>query len=145
MRTKVFLDTNILMDLMVPNRPFTKESMMVLAAVQSHMVEAQVSTQSIIDCAYSSRKAGVKLQDFTAFIRELEQYVNIGYVDSFDLDLAMAEPNGDLEDDAQFSCAYRSCCDFFLTNDRGLLERPENANLKVMTPQAFVAEMQRED
>ena len=54
----------------------------------------------------------------------------------------MAECTGDLEDDAQFSCAYRSTCDFFITNDKGLLERPENPNLKVMTPQAFVAAMQ---
>ena len=144
MRTKVFLDTNVLLECFVPHRR-SYYADTILTAAKSHILEAQVSTQSIIDAGYISRKAGVDRRDFAAFVQELEHYVNIGYVDSFDLDFALKESARNLEDNAQFSCAYRSVCDYFITNDKGLLERPENANLKVITPADFVAAMQPEE
>lgn len=137
MRTKVFLDTNIIMDLLVSERS-SMEANTILSAVKTHCLEAQISTQSIFDAYYSSLKYNVPHEQFYAFVKELRKYVNFAFLDSSDLDWALQHFSGDLEDDAQFSCAYEGCCDFFITRDKKQLVRENNTPMKIISPGDFV-------
>lgn len=141
MRTKVFLDTNILVDL-ATDRQGTVASHVVLSMVKRQALEAQVTTQSIIDTAYIARRQGASNERIEFLINEIRQYVNIGYIDSFNIKWALENPCGDFEDAAQYDAAYSSSCDFFLTRDKGILGRTENATvMKAITPEDFMDQM----
>ena len=141
MRTKVFLDTNILVDL-ATDRQGTMASQVVLSLVKRQTLEAQVTTQSIKDTVYIAHRQGAKYEKVESLINEIRQYVNIGYIDSFNIHWALEHPSGDFEDAAQYDAAYSSACDFFLTRDKGILGRTENDNvMKAITPDDFIDQM----
>lgn len=141
MRTKIFLDTNTLVDIAV-ERQGAAASQVVLSLVKRHMLEAQVSTQSLIDMSYIAHRYGTPAEKVEALIREIYRYVNIGYIDSSSIKWALEHSTGDFEDDAQYDCASSWGCDYFLTRDKAILARAEKANvMKAVTPEDFVSSM----
>ena len=110
--------------------------------VKRQTLEAQVTTQSIIDTVYIAHRQGAAFEKVESLINEIRQYVNIGHIDSFSIKWALEHHSGDFEDDAQYDAAYTSGCDFYLTRDKGILSRTENANvMKAITPEDFVDQM----
>lgn len=51
---KAFIDTSILLDWMLQDRPFNEGSKAILSAAKNNMFTLVVSTQSIIDAQYAS-------------------------------------------------------------------------------------------
>ena len=145
MRTKVFLDTNILVDL-ATDRQGTMASQVVLSMVKRQALEAQVTTQSIIDTVYIAHRQGAAYEKVESLINEIRQYVNIGYIDSFSIKWALEHHSGVFEDAAQYEAAYSSSCDYYLTRDKGILSRTENANvMKAITPEDFMGLMMAQE
>ena len=145
MRTKVFLDTNILVDL-ATDRQGTMASQVVLSMVKRQALEAQVTTQSILDTVYIAHRQGAAYEKVESLINEIRQYVNIGYIDSFSIKWALEHHSGDFEDAAQYEAAYSSSCDYYLTRDKGILSRTENANvMKAITPEGFMGLMMAQE
>lgn len=142
MKAKVFLDTNILLDLFVPQRK-SDAAVLILTAVKQNKIEAFVTTQSLIDVHYISHKAGVSFADYVRLMKELRQYVNIGEIDILEFDFAIDHHTGDLEDDAQYACALDACCDYFITRDKDLLAHNSDLiPMIVVGPEEFLAAMQ---
>ena len=141
MKAKVFLDTSILLDLFVSNRK-SETAAFIMTAVKQNMIEAFVTTQSLLDAHYISHKSGVHYDDYVRLIKELRKYVNVGEIDMLDFDSAIEHYSGDLEDDAQYACALDACCDFFISNDKALLGRNDELTpMTVITPKEFVKKM----
>ena len=141
MKQKVFLDTNIILDLLVSSRS-TREVNCILSAVKQNLLEAQVSVQSLLDAYYTSEKYGIPFDTFRSFLSEIRRYVNWSTIDSLNLDWAMDNFTGDFEDDAQYACAYDGCCDYFITRDKLLLRRNTPlCPMTVISPEEFVARM----
>lgn len=139
--TKVFLDTNVLMDLLVSERNSVPVNY-ILTAVSKHLLEAQISTQSIIDAYYSSQKYHVPFSAFRDFVEQIRRYVNFSWIDYRDIDWALENYSGDFEDDAQYACAYQGACDYFITRDKGLLSHnTPQSPLQIISPDDFVAQM----
>ncbi len=142
MKAKVFLDTNILLDLFVPQRK-SEAAVLILTAVKQNKIEAFVTTQSLLDAHYISHKSGVEYSDYVRLIKELRQYVNIGEIDILNFDFAIDHHTGDVEDDAQYACAYDACCDYFITRDKDLLAHNSDLNpMTVVSPEDFLEAMQ---
>lgn len=140
-RIKVFFDTNVVLDLLIPGREcdFARA---ILSAVKAHRLEGQISTQSILDARYSSQKQGVPMEQFKLFYDDLRSYINIDSIDSLNLQWAFDNYKGDLEDDAQYACAYDGGCDYFLTRDKRMYERNNPlCPMTVISPEEFVAAM----
>lgn len=144
MKLKVALDTNVLIDLLLEGRPEKESAEQIFAAAEAGLFEAQVSTQSIIDAAYTCRKQGVNLAAFREAINKLRTIIKISTIDWLDLSWALAHDSGDFEDDMQYASAYSSVCDFFITRDKNLFAFNENPNtpMKVISPKEFLAAMQ---
>jgi predicted nucleic acid-binding protein len=141
MRQKVFFDTNVLLDLLLPGRKSVCV-MAILTAVKTHKFEGQITTQSMLDAKYSSRKQGVTFEAFKAFYEELRRFINFGEIDPTHLDWAFEHYSGDLEDDAQYASAYDACCDYFLTRDTQLQKRNSDlCPMTVITPEEFLSRM----
>ena len=95
MTQKVFFDTNVLLDLLLPERK-SACVVAILSAVKMHKFEGQISTQSILDAKYSSRKQGIPFERFKAFYEELRRFINFGEIDPMHLDWAFEHYSGDL-------------------------------------------------
>lgn len=138
-KTKVFVDTNVLLDFLDSDREKHRIARELFHLIYSNLVEAAVSTQSILEVAYLSRKSNsVSNQDLRDAMLFLLVHTNSGYLDTFDLSAAFKDPHSDIEDNAQISFAYNQCCDFIITNDKKLLSRDVPKPMQVMTPEEFV-------
>ena len=145
-RVKIFLDTNVLLDVLEGDRPSTAYSNLVFQAIRDRLLEGVLTTQSVVDASYIASKR--KDSDFNAFCKytlQLMHYMNIESLDAFDLKDALLHPTEDFEDDVQYSRAVDSACDIFVTSDRRFRRRsPDHSGMLVYTPEELVQKMKTE-
>lgn len=141
-KVKAFLDTNVFIDVLLGIRPSTDASAQILEAVRLGLIEATLSTQSILDAAYAVRKQSGK-QEFYHFTEWAISHINMDYITSFDIAQAIRDNSGDFEDDAQYSLAISAMCDYYVTSDKKLIARHKNGDpeIQVITPEEFVVKL----
>ena len=137
---RIFLDTNILLDVLVPGRSSGFASHTALQVIKRCRDEIYLSAQSIIDIYYTANKCHVDREDIDSFTEWLLNFTNVRFIDSFCIREALKAGHPDFEDSAQIACAEEEECDVFLTSDNGILGRGIDSML-VMTPEQFVDRM----
>ena len=137
---RIFFDTNILLDVLVPGRSSGFASHTALQVIKRCRDEIYLSSQSIIDVYYTAKRCHVDKEDIDSFTEWLLNCTNVCYIDSFCIRDALKSGHPDLEDSAQIACAEDEECDVFLTSDAGILARKLDSML-VMTPEQFVDRM----
>lgn len=143
---KAFIDTNVLLDLILESRPENPVANKLFSAAGSGLFECFLSTQSIIDANYTVRKCGMSFETFKSILQQLRTVVKILAIDELDMLWAVEHHSGDFEDDAQYASAYNGVCDFFITRDQALLKlNSPICPMTVITPSDFVAAMEAED
>lgn len=138
---RVFFDTNVILDVLIPSRPSSKYSIVIFEALRQHIISAGVSTQSIVDAAYVSSRAGVNDDYFKRFVKELYKISVFEYLDSFDMIKAADSSSRDFEDEAQFAHASSGEFDALITSDKIMKKHSEVPGFLVFTPEEFVAKM----
>ena len=138
MRIKVFLDTNILVDVLLGNRPHSEASKMVFQAVYDHVAEGVISSQSMIDATYILGK--IDGASFTDQFLDIVNHFNLETVDFFALKHACTNFTGDIENDALYHVALHSGCDVIVTSDKTFIRtyQDKNPRLLIITPEVFV-------
>ena len=141
MKARLFLDTNVFMDILVDNRPSSPASKRIMEAVRHGLYEAFISTQSILDAAYALRNSGK--EEFFRFTDWVLGHLNVETTDAFSIRSALQYNSGDFEDDALFSLAQLIPCNYFITSDKKLLTThgTRDPHLIVISPDAFVMKM----
>ena len=139
MRPKVFLDTNVLLDCIVKGRDHSAASIKVLDFVRSHLLEAVVTTQSIVDMAYVDR-SNPSHDGFNNFVSWMLGHINVEQINSFDIKEALFADGSDFEDNAQITHAATSACNFFISSDKALLKKSV-PGMECLSPEAFVERM----
>ena len=137
---KVFFDTNILVDLLVPVRPSADASSSVLDELVKNRHEIVVTTQSILDVYYIAQGYSVSKTEIDVLTAWLLNHTNVRPIDCFDLRMALEYLNPDYEDYSQLSRAEGERCSVFLTSDKNILARGMDTML-VLTPEQFVERM----
>ena len=137
---RIFLDTNILLDVLVPGRSSGFASHTALQVIKRCRDEIYLSAQSIIDIYYTAHKCHVDREDIDSFTEWLLNFTKVRFIDSFCIREALKAGHPDFEDSAQIACAEEEECDVFLTSDNGILGRGIDSML-VMTPEQFVDRM----
>lgn len=141
MITKVFLDTNVLLDVLTPGRRYEEDSRIIFDQIRLHHLEAVLTTQSITDASYVIQHTpGCSPRLFRESIRTLLRIVNLEPVGAFQIQDALNDEAPDFEDLALGSCAYASACEYIITGDEHFL-CPKGMQVSVMTPSAFVEKM----
>lgn len=144
MRVKAYIDTNVLLDVILENRQSTAASNAIFQAILDREIEGVLSTQSILDAYYvQSTDKKASIEDFFHHINLFMDYINMDYLSVMDLRYACKNYSGDFEDDAQLSRALDTFCDVFVTNDNQFRSRQDgkHKNLRFMSPEEFVAKM----
>ena len=141
MRIKVFFDTNILVDVLLGNRPHSEASRGVFQTVYDHVAEGVISSQSMVDATYILEK--VKDAHFIDQYLDIANHFNLEPVDFFDLKSACTNFTGDFEDDALYQVALHSACDVIVTSDKSFIRtyQHKNPRLLVMTPEEYMAKV----
>ncbi len=143
MKLKAFLDTNVLVDVLV-QRPSTEASLVVFQAVYDGLIEAVITSQSIIDASYLAQKFG-ETTNILDTMQSWCDYINTDQINTFDLAWARKNFSGDFEDDAQVSRALDTYCDVFITSDKKLRNsyNEKYEHLRFMSPEEFVASVRQ--
>lgn len=141
--TKVFIDTGVLLDMFLEDRPNHQEAIIVFASAKAGIIDAYITTQSIIAAHYSAKRHGISFEDFSNVLQSLRSFVKILAIDEIDLLWAIGNPTGDFEDDAQYGSAYNGVCDYFITRDKALFNlNSPFCPMTVISPTDFVSAME---
>lgn len=131
----VYLDTNVLLDYVLDNRPAHHSAVTVMEACRDGVVDGWVSAQSFCDAFYIMRK------DFTAperkqFLQSICVFLTIVAVDELKIEEALADDSfADMEDCVQYLCARAGEVDFIITNN---VRDFNSSDIPVLTPNEFV-------
>jgi len=132
---KVFLDTNVILDVLANREPFVSDSAAVLSLIESRRVEGFVAAHTITTLFYFLRRevGGAKARNV---LMDLFRVVEIVAVDQDRIFQALAMDWDDFEDAVQASCAAKVEADYLLTRDRTDFRR---SHVPVLSPAEFVA------
>jgi len=132
---KIFIDTNVVIDVIARREPFLANSQAIMNLCESGKAEGVVSTLTLCTVAYVLRKNVApgtmrkKLRDFRNVLKPIDLSVSI-------LDRAIDSPISDFEDAVQFFTAAYCDADYIIT--RNVKHFPQD-NIPVLTPTAFLA------
>ena len=140
---KIYLDTNILMDVLVgPSRENYDCSIRILNAIESNPELTGIfSVQLLTDIAYSLTKYGdenrKRFYDHATTLMRILKLVTIRPTNADEA--IWAEPY-DFEDYEQILCAEDNGCSWFITGDKNLLSLYQNIKerIPVVSPKEFL-------
>ena len=135
--TKIFLDTNVILDLYIPGREgkAAAQSLFNLKESAGDDIRLYLSFLSVADIAYVLRKhlGNGRLEEV---LRELLHLCDVLPMSDFSIRDALESSCPDFEDALQISCAEIKECDFLLTSN--LRHFQGNTWIPVLTPAQFL-------
>lgn len=130
---KVFLDTNILMDVAL-QRDYSSEGEKILQLGDSGLVQLCASSLTYANIAYVLRKH--PRAEMYQYLRMLREGINVVSLDAKCLDAALKQEVSDFEDMLQYQCALNADCDYVISNNTKHFE--EFCSLPLYTSKEFV-------
>ncbi len=141
--TKIFLDTNVILDLYIPGREgkAAAQSLLDLKESAGDDIRLYISFLSVADIAYVLRKHFGK-ERLKELIRELLHFCDVLSMSDISIFDALDAPCPDFEDALQITCAEIKECDFLLTSN--LRHFRGNTWMTVLTPAQFLSKLQEQ-
>ncbi len=113
---KIFVDTNILLDVMLAREEFYSASSIIFADAESRKINAYVSAISLNNMHFIMRKFAGK-ESALFYVRQVLNIFNVVPLDVSILKLAVDLPHKDFEDAIQTFSAVQVKADFIVTRD----------------------------
>lgn len=132
---KVFIDTNILIDVLLGRKNFLLQSSNIFQLADNEEIELYATALSFVNALYVSRKelgkdlALQKLKDFHDILRTAP-------MDDGELDKALLMGDKDFEDNLQYCSAVSAGCEVIVT--RNIKDFPADDKIRVMLPGDFL-------
>ena len=138
--TKIFLDTNVILDLYVPGREgkAAARALLDLKEVAGDDIRLYLSFLSVADIAYVLRKHYDKAQ-LKGILRSLFHFCDVLPMSDISILDALDASCPDFEDALQISCAELKECDFLLSSN--LRHFQEHTWMTVLTPAQFLEKL----
>jgi len=132
---RVFLDANVVLDVLAHREPFFPDSVQVLSLVESGVVEGLIAAHTVTTLFYLlNRKIGA--EQARSILLDLLRIVEVVPVDQDRILQAFAMNWSDFEDALQAACARKNEADYLLTRDqRGF----SGASVTILSPAEFLA------
>jgi predicted nucleic acid-binding protein len=134
MRKKVFVDTDIIYDVLANREPHYLPAAQLLTLADEEKITLTVSALSFANIHYlvSKQLSGDKAKQVLRTFRVL---VHIAPINDKIIDLALNSAFTDFEDAIQYCCALESGCQVLLTRN---LKDYKHARIPVMTAQDYI-------
>jgi predicted nucleic acid-binding protein len=132
---KVFVDTDICIDLLSGRKPFNKTAEILFSLADNKKVKIYVSSLSFSNIDYVLRSQYSSTHS-RQLIGKFKTLVNVLLVDSKTIDLAITSDFNDFEDAIQYSCAIENSLTTLITRN---VKDYKKASIAVLTPESFIA------
>ena len=133
--TKVFVDTDVCIDLLSGRKPFNKTAEILFSLADNRKVKIYVSSLSFSNIDYVLRSQYTSNQS-RQLIGKFKTLVNVLPVDNKTIDLAIASDFNDFEVAIQHSCAIENNLTTIITRN---VKDYKKASIAVLTPETFIA------
>lgn len=130
---KVFLDTNVVLDLIL-EREYKQEVAQIFAMCEQSLVVLYVSFLTIANLAYIVRKSRTQRQ-LRTIIADLKLFVNVLPMTDEQLSCALLVDGRDFEGILQYECAKAFECDVIVSRNKKDFSFSE---LQVLTPSEYL-------
>lgn len=114
---KVFVDTNIVIDLLAKREPFYKDAQDLFTLSDKKEIQLQISSLSFANAYYSIVKHH-KSVDAKKYLSKFKVLVEILPLEDKAIELALASDFGDFEDGLQYFIAMDYECDIIVTRNK---------------------------
>lgn len=129
-RTKVFLDTNILLDALDKTRAGHDYAYQIINNLKAF--DIYINAVSIANMEYIAKISKQKVKEFCRLFK-------FSIVDKSTINRALNFPDLDFEDSLQLLCAVRSECEYFITADKHFEQY--RGFISVLSAEEFCREM----
>lgn len=110
---KIFIDTNIFLDLILKRENF-HDALLVFNAVEKNLFSGMILDITVLNIDYVAKK---QVKDIKEFIRLINKNFTVDGVSNEMISQALEIQNSDFEDTLQYLSAKNSDCDCIITND----------------------------
>ena len=134
--SKIFFDANILLDILLPNRPNHVKAMSAYGIICQKYKTLVTSENILTTIEYIASKNGTSCEILWEFFDALQENFELyGFADILDNSLmiykeaCLNKEKIDFEDLLQLQCAIKNGCDVFITEDKGIHKRNYGINV----------------
>jgi predicted nucleic acid-binding protein len=131
---KVFIDTDIVLDVALAREPFFSASKTVLAMAENNIIIGNISSNCIANIYYILRKTGGD-SNARKFISNIVKYIAVITIDHQNVLEALKSKFSDFEDALQHYSAVKNQCEYIITRN---IEDYKNSKIKVVLPEDFI-------
>lgn len=131
---KVFVDTNIIIDLLAQRDPFYQEAQMLFTLADRGQIEIQISSLSFANASYALAKH-YPVSDAKKYLQKFKVLVSILALDDKAIELALASEFHDIEDGFQYFTALANGAEVLLTRNKKDFKKSQ---LPVLTAAEFL-------
>ena len=133
--TKVFVDTDVCIDLLSGRKPFNRTAEILFSLADNGKIKIYVSSLSFANIDYVLRSQYSTVHS-RKIIGTFKTIVNVLPVNSKTIDLAVASDFNDFEDAIQYSCAIENNLTLIVTRN---IKDYKKSTIKVLTPETFIS------
>ena len=131
---RVFIATDVILDVALAREPFLEASRIVLALLENNIAIGYMSSNGVANLYYILRKAGGD-ENARRFITKLIHYITILSIDHSDVVNGLKSGISDFEDALQQYSAKRNQCDCIVTRN---IRDYKSSTIKVYSPIEFL-------
>jgi predicted nucleic acid-binding protein len=134
----VFVDTNVLLDVLLSRQPFVEDAQRVWSLAERGQIQGAVSAASFLNVYYVVRRLASRQQAERA-VRGMRAIFQVVPVDREIIDQAIDARSADFEDAVQNACAVRAGAACIVTRDERHFAR---SSIPAIAPDAFLAKLE---
>ncbi len=131
---RVFVDTDVILDVALARKPFLEHSKIVLAMLENNIAIGHVSSNCVANIYYIFRKVGGDI-NARELIKKLLKYMTVISIEQSDVFEALKSNMPDFEDAMQNYSAIRNQCACIITRN---IEDYQSSKLDVYSPLEFI-------
>lgn len=132
---KLFLDANVVLDLMLKRQPFFDNIAKIITVAEHKNYKLYISSVTFVNVNYVACKFTDK-KNVLESLKMLRIVFGVLSVSETEIDKALYSKFNDFEDAVQHYCAVKNNCDCIITRD---LKDFKNSEIPVMTTTEFLA------
>ncbi len=132
---RVFVDANIIMDVILGRKDFYLESSNVIDLAPAGEVNMYATILTFANCLYVCRPYLGKANAISK-LKDMFSYIHIAPMGQDEYDAATLMSPKDMEDNFQYCAAVSAGCDVIVT--RNIKDFPKTSKIKVMMPGEFL-------
>ncbi len=131
---RVFIDSDIILDVALAREPFFSASKMILAMAENNFIIGNISSNCIANIYYILRKSGGD-SNSRKFISNIVKYIAVITIDHQNVLEALKSKFSDFEDALQYYSAVENQCEYIVTRN---IDDYKNSKIKVVLPEEFI-------